>query len=294
MRHLDGITNTTWLDIDYVDTNQDIDYMCVDCCVPVDCIPTEIIGNNTYNDPGFDYIYYIDGITLMIVAIFGIIGTIMSMIVLLKPQIRNLFSQFLTALCMFDCIFLIMAILYIALPAVSCWCSEKFSHFLHVLSGVIQTARTGSVYVTLGVTIERYFAIVHPFKCFKLKKILLPSAILFAIIYNIPKFFETETKTYGPDLYGQNYTMLCKTSLRLNPYYAQYYIFWCKAIFMELIPYITIISLNTWIVLDIFKSYKFREEHCRQKASELVRPLQKVSGSKLQEETSKKYITSKR
>ena len=66
-------------------------------------------------------------------------------------------------------------------------CSEKFSHFLHVLSGVIQTARTGSVYVTLGVTIERYFAIVHPFKCFKLKKILLPSAILFAIIYNIPK-----------------------------------------------------------------------------------------------------------
>ena len=69
--------------------------------------------------------------------------------------------------------------------------------------------------------------------------------------------------------------MLCKTSLRVNPYYAQYYIFWCKVIFMELIPYITIISLNTWIVLDIFKSYKFREEHCRQKASELVRPQQK-------------------
>ena len=89
------------------------------------------------------------------------------------------------------------------------------------------------------------------------------------------QFFETETKTYGPDLYGQNYTMLCKTSLRVNPYYAQYYIFWCKVIFMELIPYITIISLNTWIVLDIFKSYKFREEHCRQKASELVRPQQK-------------------
>ena len=95
--------------------------MCLDCCLPVDCIPTEIISNTTYDDPGFDYIYYIDGITLMVVAIFGIIGTIMSMIVLLKPQIRNLFSQFLTALCMFDCIFLIMAILYIALPAVSCW-----------------------------------------------------------------------------------------------------------------------------------------------------------------------------
>jgi len=66
------------------------------------------------------YIYYIDGITLLIVAVFGIIGTIMSMIVLLKPRICDFFSYFLIALSMFDCSFLIMAIMYIGLPAVSC------------------------------------------------------------------------------------------------------------------------------------------------------------------------------
>ena len=66
------------------------------------------------------YIYYIDGIALLIVAIFGIIGTIMSMIVLLKPRIRDFFSSFLIALSMFDCSFLIMAIFYIGLPAMSC------------------------------------------------------------------------------------------------------------------------------------------------------------------------------
>ena len=66
------------------------------------------------------YIYYIDGIALLIVAIFGIIGTIMSMIVLLKPRIRDFFSSFLIALSVFDCSFLIMAIFYIGLPAVSC------------------------------------------------------------------------------------------------------------------------------------------------------------------------------
>ena len=66
------------------------------------------------------YIYYIDGIALLIVAIFGIIGTIMSMIVLLKPRIRDFFSSFLIALSVFDCSFLIMAIFYIGLPAMSC------------------------------------------------------------------------------------------------------------------------------------------------------------------------------
>ena len=66
------------------------------------------------------YIYYIDGIALLIVAIFGIIGTIMSMIVLLKPRIRDFFSSFLIALSVFDGTFLIMAIFYIGLPAMSC------------------------------------------------------------------------------------------------------------------------------------------------------------------------------
>ena len=89
-----------------------------------------------------DYKYYIDGIALLIVAIFGTIGTIMSLVILLKPRIitrrerpPNLsrtvsnvcqekekhFSNFLTALCIFDCSFLLLAIPYIGLPAVSCW-----------------------------------------------------------------------------------------------------------------------------------------------------------------------------
>ena len=89
-----------------------------------------------------DYKYYIDGIALLIVAIFGTIGTIMSLIVLLKPRIitrrerpptlsrtfsnvcqekEKHFSNFLTALCIFDCSFLLLSIPYIGLPAIFCW-----------------------------------------------------------------------------------------------------------------------------------------------------------------------------
>ncbi len=60
-------------------------------------------------------------------------------------------------------------------------------HILPLLHGLLHLARTGSVYVTMAVTLERYFAIVHPLRDFKAKKYLLPAAILFAIIYNIPK-----------------------------------------------------------------------------------------------------------
>ena len=69
----------------------------------------------------FDYKYYIDGIVLFIVAIFGITGTLMSIAVLFKPQLQNPFTKLLRFLCIFDCTFLIMAIFYISLPSISCW-----------------------------------------------------------------------------------------------------------------------------------------------------------------------------
>ena len=76
---------------------------------------------NSTNSSHYDYKYYIDGIILFIVAIFGIIGTLMLIAVLFKPHLQNSFTKLLTVLCMFDCTFLIMAILYISLPNISCW-----------------------------------------------------------------------------------------------------------------------------------------------------------------------------
>ena len=66
-------------------------------------------------------------------------------------------------------------------------CKEKLFSGMHILQGLIHIARTGSVYVTIAVTIERYFAVVQPVKEFKMKVILLPFAIIFAVLYNIPK-----------------------------------------------------------------------------------------------------------
>lgn len=65
--------------------------------------------------------------------------------------------------------------------------------FLHIMSpvyGLLHTFRVGSVYVTLAVTFERFHAIICPLRHFKRKKYMLPFCILFAILYNIPKYFE--------------------------------------------------------------------------------------------------------
>ena len=67
------------------------------------------------------YIFYVDGILLLVVALLGIVGTLMSIVVLLKPRIRDFFSGFLTALSVCDALFLILAIPVVSLPALSVW-----------------------------------------------------------------------------------------------------------------------------------------------------------------------------
>jgi hypothetical protein len=128
-------------------------------------------------------------------------------------------------------------------------------HLIPVCIGLISIARTGSVYLTMAVTLERYFAIVRPLHHFGVKKFLLPCAFVFAIAYNIPRFFELEKAVFK----FTNETMVEATWLRKNQIYISVYMVWSKIVFLEAIPYVTIIVLNALIIRQILRSRRFRK-----------------------------------
>ena len=51
-----------------------------------------IFDEDTTHNETESYVFYVDGILLLLVALFGIGGTLMSIVVLLKPRIRDFFS----------------------------------------------------------------------------------------------------------------------------------------------------------------------------------------------------------
>ena len=99
----------------------------------------------------------------------------------------------------------------------------------------------------------RYFAIVHPLRYFGWKRALAPLSILVAVAYNVPKFFEFR--------YDFDEGRVKQSTLRANPVYITYYIFWSKFILVEVIPYFTIILLNSLIMGKIYKSTRFQKRY---------------------------------
>ena len=99
----------------------------------------------------------------------------------------------------FEHIFQHIMVIGICLHLVICFLISKFfwkftSTVFIIISvyGLLHTFRVGSVYVTLAVTFERFHAIICPLRHFKWKKYMLPFCICFAVVYNIPKYFELQ------------------------------------------------------------------------------------------------------
>ncbi len=161
--------------------------------------------------------FYGEGILLTGVSTFGLVGNVMSIIVLTRSINSrgshsngaasgghgtsgattsvggNSFPNLLRGLATFDALFLVVAIMSFGLPKMSSfYVKHIFQHIMALVYGLLHTFRVGSVYVTLAVTFERFHAIICPLRHFRWKKCLLPGCILFAILYNIPKYFELQ------------------------------------------------------------------------------------------------------
>ena len=113
--------------------------------------------------------------------------------------------------------------------------------------------RVASVLLTLCVTLERYYSVCHPMSQLRCKRYLLPASIVFAIVYNLPKFFEIHHSFVAIDndqeVDDQNETtslqiQLVTSDLRVNWWYVTFYLFWSKFLFIELFPYVLMVVMN--------------------------------------------------
>jgi hypothetical protein len=203
--------------------------------------------------------FILEGVSQCLVSCLGVLGNTISIFLLLGRELRNSFTKLLAILAVFDLLYLVTMLLdsmsklglnidlYISM----------FPWFFHPLNSISMMC---SIYMTVGVAMERYIAVYHPLDYNRRQQdstssthhiaiTFLCPLLVFAFIFNIPKFFEIEVISYQDGNTTQQY--LDVTDLRMNDQYVTWYINWARLIVLGIFPFATISYLNTKIYLAI-------------------------------------------
>ena len=181
---------------------------------PLDCSNfSNTSGNNEFIDVTpecalFDFLIYSVSITALVV--LGVIGNIVSFTVLLKEPKNNKSATpfLLRTLAVADTLVLLMALPVYALPMVYPYMQNAgfyqiyhgaYPNLLPYLWPIYQVPYTATIYVTVLVTINRYMAVCKPHNTARYCSLQASHRqvlyiVLFAVVYNIPRFFEFEKK----------------------------------------------------------------------------------------------------
>lgn len=245
--------------------------------------PTYIPCENVYNPHDHNTIveFWVCGICLNIVGILGIIGNIISMIILSRPQMRSSINYLLIGLACCDSVLIITSMLLFGIPSIYPYTGHFFLYYNYiypfispVLFPVAVISQTASIYMTFTVTLERYVAVCHPLKARALctygrAKIYVIVCVLFALLYNMPRFWEVVTiSTVVPD---SPVILHCvrPSPLRQNPAYISIYILWCYLIVNYIIPFLTLAILNCLIYRQVKRANRERQRLSRSEKREI-------------------------
>lgn len=145
-------------------------------------------------------LFWVEGVLQCCMAFMGLIGNIISAIILSREEMRNSFNLLLIALICFDSWYLFGSIL------------ESFRRIFHldtelhtllfpyILYPLQFISMAGSIFMTVGISLERYIAVHYPIDynqsmnspeaCRRrLMKYVFP-VIFLSFLFNIPKFLE--------------------------------------------------------------------------------------------------------
>lgn len=222
------------------------------------------------------YRFIVNGVLLNLVGVLGILGNVISMIILSRPQMRSSINYLLIGLARIDTVLIITSILLFGLPGIYPYTGLMFTYFYNVYPRITQlvypmamVVQTASVYLTLTVSLERFVAVCHPLRARSLctygrARVYVIGIIIFSIVYNLPRLFEG---TVISEFYEEeNITVYCvrPTQLRMNSLFIEVYVQWCYLVFLYLIPFGCLAVLNAAIYRQVRRGLNYFISGCFQ------------------------------
>ncbi|XP_054271095.1 FMRFamide receptor [Macrosteles quadrilineatus] len=229
----------------------------------------------------FEFIAY--GVLLNLIGVMGIIGNVISMIILSRPQMRSSINYLLIGLARCDTVLIVTSIFLFGIPAIYQYTRTdilyNYEFYIYpflclIVFPVALIAQTVSVYLTLTVTLERFVAVCHPLQARSLctygrAKLYVVLIIIFSTLYNLSRFWEISVvEVYHPYTNTTVY-MTQPSELRKNNIYISVYIHWLYMVFIYFLPFSCLAVLNGAIYRQVRRANQERQRLSRLQKKEI-------------------------
>lgn len=115
--------------------------------------------------------FWLSGILLNVIGVVGILGNVLSMVILSRPQMRSSINYLLIGLARCDTVLIVTSMLLFGFRSIYPYTGYMFVYNYYIYPQIapyvfpLATAsQTASIYLTLMVSLERYVAVCHPLR----------------------------------------------------------------------------------------------------------------------------------
>ena len=213
---------------------------------------------DSFTDPAF----YVEGVSISVLGILGIFGNLLALIVLSRPNLRDVFHQLLFAVASFDLMYIVVGGVNYTFKAFNANSDVYVYLYPHIIHPFTHIAATGVIFMTVAITIERYLGLCHPFLPHTSRKAwyYVVPVVIISVTMNVPKFLEIEHRWDPVTDTETNKTIEMisyrSTLLRTQENYIVGYQMWTRLICDCVIPVMILLYLNTKIILALISATK--------------------------------------
>ncbi|XP_069142749.1 sex peptide receptor-related protein 2-like isoform X4 [Argopecten irradians] len=216
------------------------------------------------NRPSYNLLFKI---LLPIICISGIVGIILTVLVLSRKNMCTSTNCYLISLSIADLGFLvILSTKFLEYRIEGYYQFHVFDIYFTYAQIFLHTFLLASVWLTVMLAIERYIAICHPLRAISIctvrrARIIIVVIFVFSFYCRVPNFFEQEIKTVTPCPGAPEFRHMVLTQLGQNLTYKISYAWVVDCIICAILPFIALLFLNIRLIIEIRKSTKYLRYH---------------------------------
>ncbi|XP_064114594.1 FMRFamide receptor-like isoform X1 [Macrobrachium nipponense] len=226
------------------------------------------------------FAFTVYGVLLTTIGLLGIAGNLISITILSRRNLRSSINCCLIGLTFFDMIVTTTSILMFGLSeiceytgAMTWYANGLYQRVMPFVYPLGMIAQTGSIYLTVTVTVERYVAVCRPLQARSLctygrAKVYVLAVAFFSIIYNLPRFWEVSYQVCRLDNM-EEIVIVVPSALRQNVHYIQIYIMWMYLFVMYLVPFLSLMVFNSFIYREVRAANQERKRLSRLERKEI-------------------------